>query len=357
MRGRAIVTAKKKSKLFLKGFNYFSFWEGNYSGTWAGGSPDTILRMAAIGCNSVSIVPTWFTDTATSTNIHVSNNQNSEPDTGVTIASNQCRNAGLKVIIKPHIDCEDGTYRGFFVPSNWDTWFTNYQAHILRYANIAQNTGAWGLCIGCELAGTTKVAQRSYWVSLINAVRNVYSGKIIYAADWDEFRFVGFWDLVDIIGTDAYIPLTDGTTLSPTLTTMINGWNSVPVYPDYAHNSTGDLSPVAYYRSIAQQYGKPILFTELGYRNDAAAVRDPGIWSSGTARDDACQARAYDAYFHVWPKIGSWFIGAQFWNYMIADNWANIGTGTNVGNIDFTPQNRQAETLVSNYFTGVTPLP
>ena len=45
------------------------------------------------------------------------------------------------------------------------------------------------------------------WDELIAAVRTVYSGELTYAANFDQYRAVGFWPGLDLIGINAYFPL------------------------------------------------------------------------------------------------------------------------------------------------------
>lgn len=332
-----------RTPAFFEGFNFFSYWEGHFSGPY---STDGINRQAEIGSNAISIVPTWFTSTTTSSDIFP--NVNSEPDSGVIKACQDGVAAGLAVLVKPHIDIANGAYRGNFVPADPVQWFANYKVHILRYAAIAQNNGACALSVGCELASISGPAYRGYWIDIIHAVRSVFKGKITYASDWGETKTVSFWDAVDIIGIDAYVPLS--TASNPSVADIAAGWSLVPSYPEWAHNATNDLSPIVFYQTLSAQYGKPVMFTELGYRNDDDAAKDPGIWSSGTPRNDEMQRRCYQAYFDVFPGIGAWFIGAQFWAWFPEPD-TNIGAKE--ADVGFSPQTRIAEAAIESGFASV----
>ena len=46
-----------------------------------------------------------------------------------------------------------------------------------------------------------------HWIRLIEAVREVYDGRLTYAANFDNYRNVGFWPWLDIIGINGYFPL------------------------------------------------------------------------------------------------------------------------------------------------------
>jgi hypothetical protein len=43
-------------------------------------------------------------------------------------------------------------------------------------------------------------------------IRKIYTGKLTYAANWDDFDKVPFWKELDYIGIDAYFPLSDAAT-------------------------------------------------------------------------------------------------------------------------------------------------
>ncbi len=41
---------------------------------------------------------------------------------------------GCRLLLKPHIDIEDGTWRALLKPSNVDDFFASYKTFILHYA-------------------------------------------------------------------------------------------------------------------------------------------------------------------------------------------------------------------------------
>ena len=59
---------------------------------------------------------------------------------------------------------------------------------------------------------------------IVDAVRQVYKGRITYAANWDKVGEVGFWDALDVIGVHAYFPLADGD--NPDAETLRRGWDA-----------------------------------------------------------------------------------------------------------------------------------
>ena len=47
------------------------------------------------------------------------------------------------------------------------------------------------------------------WRKLIARVRQHYRGPLTYAANFDQYNTVGFWDALDVVGVNAYFPLRD----------------------------------------------------------------------------------------------------------------------------------------------------
>ena len=106
------------------------------------------------------------------------------------------------------------------------------------------------LAIGTELHRTT-VERDADWRRLIAKIRTIYSGDLTYAANWwREYEEIRFWDVLDFIGIQAYFPLTDSE--SPTLEQLTEGWAQ-------------HLAPI---EAIQKRFGKPVLFTEIGYKGD-----------------------------------------------------------------------------------------
>ncbi len=97
-----------------------------------------------------------------------------------------------------------------------------------------------------------------HWRRTIAAVREVYSGPLLYAANFDQYQEVGFWPELDLVGINAYFPLRpedsdldldDPGALSEAL---VAGWRGI----------LGRLAEFRRERGIAD---RPVVFTELGY--------------------------------------------------------------------------------------------
>lgn len=214
---------------------------------------------------------------------------------------------GIHIMLKPHLWMSDGWRSNIKMNSKaeWDTWFESYKKNILHYAKMAEVTNVELFCIGTELRSSVE-NQPNQWRVLIKEIKEIYSGKLTYAANWDgEFNNIDFWDELDYIGVQAYFPLT--LAKNPGLETIKKGWNKhIKVLED-----------------ISITYNTPILFTEVGYRNDAYATVEPWEWGTiftrlYTKKSDKTQQLAYQALFEkLWNK--EWFAGIYAWQWSSGD--------------------------------------
>src|SRR5260370_38450269 len=102
-------------------------------------------------------------------------------DGAVRAAIQDLHDLGLKVMLKPHVDVQDGTWRGTIHPADTDRWFASYRAFIARYAALAQAGRAEMFCVGTELATLTDSRYAAQWAGIVGAVRGAYRGPITTA--------------------------------------------------------------------------------------------------------------------------------------------------------------------------------
>ena len=89
------------------------------------------------------------------------------------------------------------------------------------------------------------------WRQLIAQVRMVYRGQLTYAANFDTYQDVTFWDDLDIIGVNAYFELRPDLSTERLDGRLRDGWRQV-------------FSDLENFRRKHQLKAK-VLFTELGY--------------------------------------------------------------------------------------------
>lgn len=240
---------------------------------------------------------------------------------------------GMHVMFKPHLWLRNGwrSNINFKTDEDWNTWFKSYRKNILHYASLAETSGSELLCIGTELRTSIK-QQPKAWLQLIKDIKSIYSGKLTYAANWDDNNDLGeFWNALDYIGIQAYFPLTEHK--NPELDTIKAGW----------------IKHIKSLETLSKKYNKPILFTEIGYKSEASATIKPWEWDrlySGLSREksDKTQQLAYQALFEsLWHK--DWFKGFYIWQWHTHSKQENM-----YKNMDFTPRYKPAENTIAKWF-------
>lgn len=230
----------------------------------------------------------------------------------------------IKVHLKPHLWMSSGwrSNINFDTEEDWNTWFESYRKTMLHYAMMAEQTQTELLCIGTELRSSIE-HQPEKWSLLVSEIKQIYSGKLTYAANWDStFSHIPFWKEMDYIGIQAYFPLTQNA--SPKLSEIKQGWNR--------HVTTLE--------ELSKQYDKKILFTEIGYRPDESATKAPWEWGSALAplfkkKSDKTQYLAFEAMFsQVWKQ--PWFAGSYIWQW---------------NNSDFEIKERPAQNSVAKWYS------
>ncbi len=321
----------------IQGFGFKSDWNGEFRTSAAHSAMEGI---AATNANAISIAPRYFTANRTSNEV-IADPGKTESDSNIAATIQDAHDLGLSVLLKPMLTGLDGTNQGQITPSDVNAFFASYKAELLDLARIAEQTGVETLSVGNELSKLSGEQYRGYWVDLIDSIRAVYHGDITYSAATDEAIHVSFWDKVDDIGVNAYPPLTTKT--DPTVQEMVAAWNSVSAN-DYWAAAMDHKSPVDFMHSLALEYGKPVLFTEAGYRSVDGTNIAPGGWTGSSTQDVQEQRDAFDAFFQVWgSEGGSWFKGAHIWDWDPDNMYSPTG---------YSPMDKPAEQLITDWFGG-----
>ncbi len=226
---------------------------------------------------------------------------------------------GMKIMIKPHIAYWGSpfSWRGaieFETQEQWDTFFASYDEWISTLATMSE--GADAFVVGTELDKT--INHESAWREIISSIRSKYTGPITYAANWDSYRNIAFWDAVDVIGIQAYFPLLPLETwepgANPTDDVLRASW--IPIVQDLV--------------KIADQTGKRVVFTELGYNRSSKAPYEPWSSRSGGENAEDIQARCLNIAMQVIAEeptvtgafLWKWFPGSEARsNFRMADSY------------------------------------
>ncbi|WP_419934861.1 glycoside hydrolase family 113 [Candidatus Palauibacter sp.] len=296
---------------------------------------DALQSAAAAGADWVAVIPYAFVDPADPRVAFDRERQFwGETADGVARTIEYARGSGLSVLLKPHLWVRGQGWPGQFEPrtaEQWETFLSDYREYILRFAEVADSMDVEMLSVGTEV-DLVALARPEYWRALIADVRAIYGGRLTYAANWDKYARIEFWDALDLVGVDAYFPLADDPT--PAVEMLVEAWEPW----------SDEL------REVARTTGKPILFAEFGYRSvDGAAGRQwelpEGRRARGLPSNGAAQAAAYEAMFRVWWNR-PWFAGGFAWKWYAGTPSAEwIAT-------DYSPQGKAAETVMASWYEG-----
>ena len=245
----------------------------------------------------------------------------------------ELRARGYKILFYPLIfmDVEGKPWRGELTGSAADvsSFFTKsegYQAFILHYANLmAAHVDAFS--IGSEMKGLTKVSASAgvypavgQLATLAASVKSIVGSevKVTYAADWSEYHSTtGGWyhmdplwasPAIDVIGIDAYFPLTDSPSSVYDIDTLRSGWTSGEgydwFYSDPARTTQSPLSPAYAWKNLSWFWNnthtnpggaatpwipqsKKIWFTEYGFPSVDCASNQPNVFYDPTSVSSA----------------------------------------------------------------------
>ena len=274
---------------------------------------------------------------------------------------------GLTVFLKPQISAlnpESGEYTGSesgnlldanLVISNPAAFFAGYKTWIVQWAELAEQSNVPLFSVGNEMLAATKPEYLLYWEDIIASVRQVYSGKLTYAALCDvsypsnnEVGQIQFWDELDYVGVDVYPDFPTGTS-TPTVDQLDTEWSS--------------QGWRQYLSDIAATTNKQLIFTETGCASFAGAANrslytDAMIAQPLTQRDDATQEHWYESFLNTWGGSNSpvWLSGTFFWNndppqipglydvtgYTIYDKAAGVIVASAYGGVNYLAVNQNS---------------
>lgn len=246
------------------------------------------------------------------------------------------RAEGIHLFWKPHL-----AYWGSFEwrgdiafgddEAAWRRFFDGYHSFIIDQARFAEAAGVPLLAVATELEATTH--REKEWREILTAVREVYSGHLTYAANWDRLDRVPFWDAVDWIGVQAYFPLSDRP--DPDRAALEAGWT----------RHLRDLE------QLSRRHGKKVLFTEIGYDRSDSAALEP--WKRGASPSPAARElrrRLLEVALERLPRE-PWLAGMFWWKWMPGHPYA-----WDRGDRDFSMRAEEAREALSRHWTPRRPV-
>ena len=282
-----------------------------------------------INANYVTLMPFAFQKSISSTDIIYNDSRQwwGERKIGVQQTAELFHKQHLKIMIKPQVWIPDG-FTGQVKMNSEQDWVlleNNYEKFIIDYAQLAQTTNCEIFCIGTELNNFV-ISRPSFWKLLIKKIRNIYSGKITYAENWDTFEEVPFLDEIDFIGIDAYFPLSNEKT--PDIKSLIKAWKPYKTK----------------IKNLSEKFNKKIVFTEFGYQSKDFTAQEPWNHSKKSDVNLVAQQNALAVILaNFWKE--KWFAGGFLWKWY--DNHEDVG---GIYDTDYTVQNKPAELMIAKFY-------
>ena len=318
-------------RLFCKGYTWgFFSREGELLTKEA---EESMKRLASNGLDWICIPANGWQETFASTTIF-SLYGRTQSDEELTHAIQYAKSLGLKVCLKPMVNCMDHSWRARIdFPTEegcnyWEKWFASYNTFMLHYARLAEKLGCEMLCTGCEMAGMDKQSERCK--DMISKVRKEYHGILMHNINHgDELKFP-WLSAVDVIGISAYYPVTDATHKGAD--TMRAKWAEVMNQLELCHDT----------------YQRSIMFAEIGVRNEQGCTMYPWDFHDRPELpiDEQEQSDFYDTAMEAtWDT--DWFSGYFWWD------WKAILPPESEAkkNRDFTVYGKLAEQTLKKWYT------
>lgn len=239
---------------------------------------------------------------------------------------------GLKVMLVPHLWVESGGWRAEIDPKSdagWERWEASYGEFLLTWARLAEEASVDLLSVGVELRSWVTTTRAPSFSALIERVRSVYRGPLTYAANWDDVEHTVILGELDVIGINAFFPLTDQEGAS--VTELLRGGEQV----------------AAKVGALASAWGKPVLFTEIGYTTRRDPALRPWEWPDSMQNvvvDQRAQADAFAAL--IAPHLDEpWFAGFFVWR-----TYADPDDLSQEAEWGFNPRGKLAELVLRDAF-------
>lgn len=293
------------------------------------GNPMTAVK--AVGANYIAVIPIAYTRPDKPTvRYNMSDWQwwGERPE-GVAKTIDLANENGINVLLKPQVYVPGSWTGGLdFSDEDWTKWEKAYRDYLMPMVKTAAEKKVKVFCIGTEFKMSSS-KREAFWRALIKDIRKIYVGKLTYAANWDEYKTLPFWDALDYIGIDAYFPLSDAET--PSVIELKSAWQT-------------HLPEI---ERIQSKFNKPIIFTEYGYMSVHGCAGktweiEPKVHA--TPINEQAQANAIQALHEIFSAKKYW-LGGFIWKWF-PEMKGHEGYPAK----DYTPQGKIAEKTLRQCF-------
>ena len=287
------------------------------------------INLKQVNVGWVALIPYAFSKTgAANVNYEPERQYWGESVEGVRTNINQAHQAGLKVMIKPQVWMSKSWVGDFDLATEeeWKIWETDYKKYMMHFVKLAAEENVEMICIGTEYRNAVK-RRPDFWKTLIKEIRTQYKGQLTYCANWDDYEQVTFWKELDFVGMSGYFPISEAK--NPTVDELQKSWK--PIKDKL--------------KKYSNKLGKPILFTEYGYRSiEQPAWRSWEKENQPVVTNHDGQAIAYEALFKTfWQE--NWFAGGFAWKW-----YPSFRRMDPTNNNDWTPQNKKAQEVMKAFY-------
>jgi len=253
---------------------------------------------------------------------------------GLRKAIKQAHARGLKVMLVPHLWVESGGWRGELDPATaegWQRFAESYRAYVLTWAHFAQSARVDMLAAGVELRSWLTTTHAPSFFPILRDIRAAYSGLLTYAANWDDVDQTVILSELDVIGINAFYPLTEKPNASD------------------AQLVKGGLEVAKKVKELAERWQKPVMFNEFGYTARTDPALRPWEWPdrmSGVQVDARAQAAAYRGLLFGMLQAHE-LVGGFVWRL-----YADPDDLSQEAEWGFSPRGRAAELYLRDAFWG-----
>jgi hypothetical protein len=248
--------------------------------------------------------------------------------TNLSRATKLAHEAGLKVMLVPHLWVESGQWRAELDPGTDEGW-TRFQK---SYGSFVKTWAAWAeahqvelLSTGVELRFWVTSSRAPTFIDLLDEVRGLYHGPLTYASNWDDADDTEVWRHLDLIGINGFYPL---------------HWEKNPTNEQL---SRGAQEAARRVRELIHRHEKPVFFNEFGYTARKDSMVEPWLWPEqlgDVGLDESEQSRAYAALLSEVRGIEG-FYGTFVWRM-----YADVADLSQEPTWGFSPWGKRAEDVL-----------
>ncbi|MBS1371173.1 MAG: hypothetical protein HPZ91_14570 [Lentisphaeria bacterium] len=302
---RPAVELKKGDAMFIRGISFGFMGRNGYYRSEAGrrGADD----ICSLGADWVALIVTVAQERYSSTRMFA-DYVYTPSDIEVAEAVKRFHAAGVKVMLKPMIECLDSVWRGNIrfpekqmmiqgiCTDYWGEWFGHYAECMEHYGRFAEENGVELFCIGCELLGTED--REAFWPGVIDRVRQVYRGPVTYNADQivpGRENCRGWYSKLDLLGISFY-----------TGTERPN--------PSAAEIAADLQEQADRVEAVSRKLGIPVFFAECGARSVVNGALRPWDYTNSGDYDGAAQANYLAGVIEAF-SCRDWWRGLMWWKW------------------------------------------